>query len=166
MKEIFSDGIANIVLSHGLVLIDFYHLIPWKDDPVEQVPFLRLTMPLSGFVRLFDVSQDVLERLIKNGVFIAKPVSPENAPVPAEKKKAKKKDAKAAPAKPAAKSAPAKKAAPAPAKKAEAPAKPAAKSAPAKKAAPAPAKKAEAPAKPAAKSAPVQKPGKGKKHTK
>ena len=48
MNEIFSDGIANIIWSHGLVLIDFYHIIPWKNEPVQRVPFLRLILMRSS----------------------------------------------------------------------------------------------------------------------
>ena len=144
MNEIFSDGIANIVLSHGLVLIDFYHLIPWKNEPVQRVPFLRLTLPVDGFMGLFEVSREIMQQMIKTGIVTvgnkaagssvekAAPAKKDAVPV-AEKKPGKK---------PAAK--------PAPAKKAEAPAKPVAKSAPAKK--------AEAPAKPASKPAPAKKP--------
>ena len=176
MNEIFSDGIANIVLSHGLVLIDFYHIVPWKNEPVQRVPFLRLTLPADGFMGLFEVSREIMQQMIKTGIVTvgnkaagssvekAAPAKKDAVPA-AEKKSGKKPAAKPAPAKKA--EAPAKPAAkPAPAKKAEAPAKPVAKSAPAKKAeAPAkpaakssvPAKKAEAPAKPAAKPAPAKK---------
>ena len=173
MKEIFTDGIADIILSRGLVSIDFYHLLPKGDKgPHQSVPFLRLTIPVNGLFGLYDTSKTVLNHLIDTGVFTAKPVSKKDV-APAVEKKAGKKPApaKKAEAKSAAKPAPApaKKAetkpvakpAPAPAKKAEA--KPVAKPAPApaKKAeakpvakpAPAPAKKAEA--KPAAKLAPA-----------
>ena len=186
MNEIFSDGIANIIWSHGLVLIDFYHIIPWKNEPVQRVPFLRLTIPQEGFIDLVSISEEFKDKMIQAGVAkkADKAAAPApTKPVPAKKdagKTPEKKNAKSAakpapvPAKKA--EAPAKKAAPAPAKKAEAPVKPAAKPAPAKapaksaaKPAPAPAKKAEAPAKkaapaPAKKAAPAAKaPAKGKK---
>ena len=191
MNEIFSDGIANIIWSHGLVLIDFYHIIPWKNEPVQRVPFLRLTIPQEGFIDLVSISEEFKDKMIQAGVAkkVGKAAAPApTKPVPAKKdagKTPEKKNAKSAakpapvPAKKA--EAPAKKTAPA--KKAEAPAKPAAKApakpvakAPAKpaakpvaKPAPAPTKKAEAPAKkaapsPAKKAAPAEKvPAKGKK---
>lgn len=184
MKEVFSDGIADIALSHGMVLIDFFHIIPWKNDPVERVPFLRITLPLKGFLGLVELSSNVRQHLIKTGVFqmnVPQVASEKDSKASTAERKTGKKAGKApagkaeASAKPAAKAAPAKKASPAPAKsaakatsarKAEAPAKPAVKAAPAKKASPAPAKsaakatparKAEAPAKPAAKAAPAKK---------
>jgi hypothetical protein len=137
MNEIFSDGIANIIWSHGLVLIDFYHIIPWKNEPVQRVPFLRLTIPQEGFVDLVRLSGEIRDKMIETGIAkrIGKAAAPAAAkPVPA------KKDAGKTPEKKNAK--PAAKPAPVPAKKAEAPAKKAAP-APAKKAAPA----AKAPAK-------------------
>ena len=166
MNEIFSDGIANIVLSHGLVLIDFYHIVPWKNEPVQRVPFLRLTLPADGFMGLFETSREIMQQMIKTGIVSvgnkaagssvekAAPAKKDAVPV-AEKKPGKKPAAKPAPAKKA--EAPAKPAAkPAPVKKAEAPVKPAK---PAAK--PVPAKKAEAPAK---KAVPAPKtPAKGKK---
>jgi len=166
MKEIFTDGVADIILSHGLVLIDFYHLELEGGPKHQPVPFLRLTIPLSGLFDLHDMSQSVFNHLVKVGVFRKEQVQPagtEKAVAPAAEKKAEKKqEKKSAPAKKA-ESKPAVKPAPASAKKADA--KPAAKSAPASakkaeakpaaKPAPAPAKKAES--KPAAKPAPAKK---------
>ena len=180
MKEIFTDGVADIILTHGLVLIDFFHLEQENGPKHQPVPFLRLTLPVNGLLDLYDTSKSVYDHLFEIGVFRTQPNQPDETKkvaAPAVEKKAEAKSAakKAAPAKkteakPAAKkAAPAKKAetkpaakpAPAPAKKAET--KPAAKPAPApaKKvetkpaAKPAPAKKAEA--KPAVKPAPAKK---------
>ena len=172
MKEIFTDGVADIILTHGLVLIDFFHLEQENGPKHQPVPFLRLTLPVNGLLDLYDTSKSVYDHLFEIGVFRTQPNQPDETKkvaAPAVEKKAEAKSAakKAAPAKkteakPAAKkAAPAKKAetkpaakpAPAPAKKVET--KPAAKPAPAKKAEakpavkPAPAKKVEA--KPAAK---------------
>ncbi len=137
MNEIFSDGIANIIWSHGLVLIDFYHIIPWKNEPVQRVPFLRLTIPQEGFIDLVSISEEFKDKMIQAGV--AKKAGKAAAPAAAKPVPAKK-DAGKTPEKKNAK--PTAKPAPVPAKKAEAPAKKAAP-APAKKAAPA----AKAPAK-------------------
>ena len=170
MNEIFSDGVADIIFSHGLVLIDFYHFVPVDEKPAPRVPFLRITLPLEGFFGLFETGETVVNHMVETGIWKpaknaipakseAKSTPAKKAEAPAKKTEAKpaaKKaeapakaaPAKAAPAKPAAKKAeaPAKAAPakPAPAKKAEAPAKPVAK-------------KAEAPAKPEAKSAPAKK---------
>ena len=149
MKEIYSDGLFDIYVARGLAYLDFYHLIPDAAGHHEQVPFLRLTLPLTlkGFFGLVQTGDNVLRHLIEAGVVTVTPSEPEPAEKAAEPvagKKPGKKDAKPAPAKKA-EAKPAAKPAPAPAKKAEA--KPAAKPAPA------PAKKAEA--KPAAKPAPA-----------
>ena len=166
MNEIFSDGIANITLLHGLVYLDLFHIIPSPGKQSERVPFLRITLPLHGFVELFSTGETIMKHMQEIGVIRGVPVNSEASAQKgkasaAEKKPGRKPAAKPAPAKKA--EAPAKPAAkPVPAKKAEAPAKPAAK--------PVPAKKAEAPAKPAAKPAPAKKaapapkaPAKGKK---
>ena len=151
MNEIFSDGIADIILSHGLVLIDFFHMVLEKDKPVERVPFMRITLPVEGFFGLFETSETVLNHLAEIGVWKPAPAKTEKKAAPAKKSEApakpvakkpeapaKKADAKPAPAKAPAKPAPAK-----------APAKPVAKPAPAKVEAKPAAKKAAAPAKPA-----------------
>lgn len=163
MKEIYSDGISDIFVSRGLAYLDFYHLVPDASGHHEQVPFLRLTIPmtLKGFFGMVQTGHDVLNHLIEAGRIIPVKSEPvENAAEPVAEKKPGKKGSKSAPAKKA-DAKPAAKPAPAPAKKAEM--KPAAKPAPAKKAdakpaakpAPAPAKKSET--KPAAKPAPAKK---------
>ena len=145
MKEIYSDGIFDIFVSRGLAYLDFYHLVPDANGHHEQVPFLRLTMPMTmkGFFGMVQTGHDVLKHLIDAGLII--PVKSEPVEVAAEPVAEKK------PGKKGSKSAPAKKAdakpAPAPAKTSDA--KPAAKPAPA------PAKKSDA--KPAAKPAPAKK---------
>ena len=129
MKEIYSDGLFDIYVARGLAYLDFYHLIPDAAGHHEQVPFLRLTLPLTlkGFFGLVQTGDNVLRHLIEAGVVTVTPSEPEPAEKAAEPvagKKPGKKDAKPAPAKKA-EAKPAAKPAPAPAKKAEA--KPAAK---------------------------------------
>ena len=147
MKEIYSDGLFDIFVSRGLAYLDFYHLVPDENGHHEQVPFLRVTIPmtLKGFFGMVQTGDTVLNHLIEAGIVIPVESEPEaKAAEPVAEAKAPKKGSKSAPAKkPAAK--PAAKPAPAPAKKADA--KPAAKPALA------PAKKAEpkSAAKPAAK---------------
>ena len=115
MKEYFSDGLANISLSHGLVICDLFHLVPDRDQPAQREANLRITLPLEGFLGLASVGEKVANHLADIGVF--QRISQGAAPAKSEKKAEK----KPAPAK-------------APAKKSE-PAKPAAK--PASKPAPA-----------------------------
>ena len=184
MKEIYTDGVADIILSHGLVLIDFFRLELEGGPRHEPVPFLRLTLPVNGLLDLYDTSKSVYDHLFEIGVFRTQPIQPDETKkvaAPAVEKKAEAKSAakKAAPAKkteakPAAKKAapakkvetkPAAKPAPAPAKKAEA--KPAVKPAPAKKVEAKPAAKAPAPAAKKAAPASAKKPAaKAKKSAK
>ena len=114
MKEIFTDGIANISLTHGLVICDFFHLVPDHEKPSRREAFFRVTLPLQGFLGLASIGEEVVHRLVKAGVY--RVGTPEDsAPAKADRKPAKKAaPAKkpAAPAKPAAKPAPAKKSAP------------------------------------------------------
>ena len=121
MNEIFSDGIADIIVSRGMVFLDFFHLVPSLEAPAERVSFLRITLPMSGLFGLIETSDNVVRHLVETGIFESNPLdaSPYMKKDGAPAKKADKKSAKPA------------------AKKAEAPAKPAAKPAPAKKAAPA-----------------------------
>ena len=176
MKEIFCDGVHRVVLSRGLVAIDFFHLVYEDDGPHKPVPFLTLTIPMRGVLNMLELGDQIVDHMGKIGILVSADSAPvEKKPVPAAAKNPEKKNVKSsATASKKVVSAPAKKAdakpaaKPAPAKKAEA--KPAAKPAPAKKAEakpaskPAPTKKADA--KPAAKLAPAKKPAKGKKSAK
>ena len=196
MKEVFCDGVSNVIFSRGLVSMDLFHLVyQGENGPHKPVPFIRFIFPVRGLLELVGTGEQIMKRMVETGFLSAIPVNAAGekgkAAAPVAAKSVKKADVK-----PAAKPVPAKKAAPAPAKSASAkkaetkpaakpaaPAKkaetkPAAKSAaPAKKAAPAPAKPAEKPAakpakkaeaKPAAKSASsAKKPvAKGKKPAK
>ena len=50
MKEFYSDGIANISLTHGLVIIDMFHLLPDRDKPAQRETHFSITLPLEGFL--------------------------------------------------------------------------------------------------------------------
>ena len=158
MKEIYSDGVSQVSLSHGLVFIDLFHIVPSPKGPSDSVPFAQIILPWGGFLELFDTCNMVRNRLLERGniVRITKKdlaaSAAKAAPAKKQESASKKSAAKPAPAKavPAKKEAPAKPTAkpaakPAPAKAAPAKAaKPAAKPAPAKKSAPAkPAAKAK-----------------------
>ena len=162
MKEVFCDGVSHVILSRGLVTIEFFHLVyQGENGPHKPVPFFAITLPIKGVLDLAGTGNKVLNHLVQSGYIYLVPHD-----APADQKAVPAEETKPGKSKPAA----AKKTAPAPAKKAEA--KPAGKPAPAKKAAPAPAKKAEAkpaekpaPAKKAA-PAPAKKPSRGKKSAK
>ena len=171
MNEIYCDGVSHVILSRGLVSIEYFHLVYDEEKGKhKREPFISMTLPLKGALEILGTGEKIMKHMIKVGALplLIPTAVPENkGAAPAVETKAEKKNAKSQ-AKPAAKPAPA------PAKKAEA--KPTAKPAPApvKKAeakpaakpAPAPAKKAEA--KPASKpvAASAKKPAKGKKPAK
>ena len=157
MKEVFCDGVSHVILSRGLVSVEFFHLVLEGEGPHKRVPFFSITLPIKGILEILGTGEKILDYMVKAGaITIVAPdtvsVNGKAIPAPAAEKKPEKKNAKSQPA-------PARKSAPASAKKADA--KPAEKpAAPAKKSAPASAKKAEAkpaekPAAPAKKSAPA-----------
>ena len=97
MKEFYSDGIANISLSHGLVIIDMFHLLPDRDKPAQSEIHLRLTLPLEGFLGTASVAEKVVRHLADLGVYRRLPE--DTAPAKPEKKAAKKPAPAKAPAK-------------------------------------------------------------------
>ena len=120
MNEVFCDGVANVILSRGLVSVDFFHLVYSEEsNSHKRETFCRLTIPVNGALEIVGTGNKILNHMVKIGMLPAE----FTRPAPVEKKaapavKAEKKSAKTSPA-------PAKKAAPVPAKKAET--KPAAK---------------------------------------
>ena len=157
MKEVFCDGVSHVILSRGLVSVEFFHLVLEGEGPHKRVPFFSITLPIKGILEILGTGEKILDYMVKAGAITivapdTVPVNGKAIPAPAADKKTGKNSAKS-------QSAPAKKSAPAPAKKAES--KPAGKpAAPAKKSAPASAKKAESkpaekPVAPAKKSAPA-----------
>ena len=99
MKEYFSDGIANISLNHGLVIIDFFHLLPDRDKPALRESYLRLTLPLEGFLEVASLSEKVVNRLGDIGVYRRRtdepaPAKPAKKPAPAKAPAKGKKSAK------------------------------------------------------------------------
>ena len=49
MKEIFSDGVADILVSNGLAYIDFFHLVPGPNGRSVREKFLCITLPVTSF---------------------------------------------------------------------------------------------------------------------
>ena len=69
--EVFADGMGEITLSGGMVRIDLVCLSASKKDS-EGRPEVelrqRLVMPPDGFLRSFRGMEDLVEKLIKEGV--------------------------------------------------------------------------------------------------
>ncbi len=70
-KEIFADGIGEIVLSGGMVRMDLVALTGSQRDDQKQ-PQLefrqRVVMPPDGFLRSFSAMEDLVKQLVKAGL--------------------------------------------------------------------------------------------------
>ena len=136
MNEIYCDGVSHVILSRGMVSIEYYHLV--YDDEMgkhKREPFFSMTLPLKGVLEILGTGEKIMKHMIKIGklpLLVPKGFFENNNAAPAVETKSEEKNAKS-PAVTAKKAAPAKKAEAKPA------AKPAA--APAKKAAPSKGKK-------------------------
>ena len=102
MKEIFSDGLFDIYVSHGLAFMNFYHLVLGENGHHQKEVFLQITMPMTphGFFGMYDTAKSLMDHFVRNGLFGMKKAEPaKQTVVPAAEKKAEKKSAKPAPAK-------------------------------------------------------------------
>lgn len=85
-REIFADTIGAIHVTGNLVRIDLMSFQPEdgqspKQDPVKQMLTHRLIIPLEGFVGGFNLQEQVVRQLTKNGVLLdgrTLPASEEN----------------------------------------------------------------------------------------
>ena len=79
--ELFADGVGEIVLSGGMVRMDFVAMTGSQRDDENQ-PRLefrqRVVMPPDGFLRSFSAMEDLVKQLIKAG--LVKPRDGENPP--------------------------------------------------------------------------------------
>ncbi len=69
--EVFADGIGEIVLSGGMVRMDFVAMTGSQRDQESQ-PKLefrqRVVMPPDGFLRSFSAMEDLVKQLIEAGL--------------------------------------------------------------------------------------------------
>lgn len=73
MQILFADGITNISLSgNGLVRLEFGAVAPAaKEDGNQQVtlnPTQQIVMPLEGFLRAFGTQEQVMKKLMDDGL--------------------------------------------------------------------------------------------------
>lgn len=68
-KEIFADGIGQIHFAGGMVRFDFVTLQPEADGkaPTPQGN-IRVIMPPQGFLAAFNSMQQLIDKLVENGV--------------------------------------------------------------------------------------------------
>lgn len=85
-SDLFADGIGSVHITGNLVRFDLMSLQP--GDGQERQEFTqRLVMPLEGFVNAFNLQEQVIRQLAKNGLLVDGRVFP-NTSVPVMKEEA------------------------------------------------------------------------------
>jgi len=96
MEEIYADGIQQIHFVQQMVYFDLMTLQPEQDGvaPVRQQRE-RIIMPLQGFLRTFDSTQQLIDKLVDGGVLQKnQPTAKEAAPKKETKSRKKKTERK------------------------------------------------------------------------
>jgi len=72
MQTSFADGILNIAITGPLIRIDFGTATPVTNaegkQEVQLTPTQQLVMPLEGFIRSFGLQEQIVRKLIADGV--------------------------------------------------------------------------------------------------
>lgn len=72
MQSFFADALINIAITGPVIRLDFGTAIPIQmQDGKQQVqvnPTQQIVMPLEGFIRAFGVQENVIKKLIADGV--------------------------------------------------------------------------------------------------
>lgn len=75
MQITFADTILNIAITGNLVRLDLGTVIPIQSKDGKQelraTPTQQVVMPLEGFVRAFGMQEQVIKKLIADGVLKA-----------------------------------------------------------------------------------------------
>lgn len=83
MQTTFADTLLNINVTGNLVRLDLGTVIPVQSQDGKQVlratPTQQIVMPMEGFVRAFGMQEQVIKKLMADGVFKAQP-APEQTP--------------------------------------------------------------------------------------
>ena len=82
MQTTFADTILNIAITGNLVRLDLGTITPIQGKDGKQElranPTQQVVMPMEGFVRAFGMQEQVIKKLIADGVLKAQPAG--NAP--------------------------------------------------------------------------------------
>lgn len=86
MQVFFADGITNVSLSgSGLVRIEFGAVAPAPKDNGQQqmalTPTQQVVMPMEGFLRAFGTQEQVVKKLMADGIVQRR--DPQDAVAPA-----------------------------------------------------------------------------------
>lgn len=83
MQTTFADTIVNIAVTGNLVRLELGTVIPAPTQDGKQelrvTPTQQVVMPLDGFVRAVSMQEQVIKKLIADGVLKAQP-APETQP--------------------------------------------------------------------------------------
>ncbi len=73
IKEVFADGLNTIHILNRTVRLDFFTLQPLQNQskPTPNV-HERIIMPIQTFLDMYDVMQQIVDKLIKDGIIISK----------------------------------------------------------------------------------------------
>ena len=81
MQTNFADSILNVAITGALVRLDFGTVTPVQGADGKQelraTPTFQLVMPIEGFVRAFGMQEQVIKKLLADGVLKARPVAEE-----------------------------------------------------------------------------------------
>ena len=81
MQTTFADTVLNIAITGNLVRLDLGTISPVQTQDGKQelraTPTQQVVMPMEGFVRAFGMQEQVIKKLIADGVLKAQP-APEN----------------------------------------------------------------------------------------
>ena len=84
MQTLFADTAVNISLTGSLIRIELGTVSPSPQQAGEEKPSSKLTahtqlvMPLEGFLRAFGMQEQVVKKLIADGVIKQAPATPTN----------------------------------------------------------------------------------------
>ena len=83
MQTTFADTIINIAITGNLVRLDLGTVIPVQTQDGKQelrvTPTQQIVMPLEGFVRAVGMQEQIIKKLIADGV-LKTPSTPETQP--------------------------------------------------------------------------------------
>ena len=68
-QNIFADGIGAVHITGNLVRFDLVSVQPGEEKGSQEITH-RLIMPLEGFVSAFNLQEQVIRQLTKNGVLV------------------------------------------------------------------------------------------------
>lgn len=85
-SDLFADGIGAVHITGNLVRFDLMSLQPGDGQERQEIT-QRLVMPLEGFVNAFNLQEQVIRQLTKNGLLVDGRVFP-NTSVPVMREEA------------------------------------------------------------------------------